>query len=377
MTRDGYLPEELRTAFRHHWFPVARAEDLHRPQPVQLLDERLVAFRDAGGRPRVTARRCIHRGADLSAGRVDDTGLRCPYHGWSFDGSTGECTTIPSLEDGGQIPARARIATYPVMERFGHVWTSLEEPVLDVPGVADIPEIAELDLLWATGRPIPVECGFMAQVENFRDVAHFPHVHQASMGDLDPVVPNLRVRREGREVWGTYHYPEVPGAQFSEAGACDFTFHGYAPGIATILADYGKGGKRFLMDFPCPVSQDRCVIFWAIAVERTFTAGTLEGMRALETQVYEEDTLVINSLDPAEVPLAGEVEEVSSPADAYTLTFRKGTRYAVDEIRRAHLAMPDRSGRSSRAVHHVGQPLSWAIGSASPDERPPSRSPAR
>jgi hypothetical protein len=282
----------------------------------------------------VNSRRCIHRGADLSGGKVTANGLQCPYHGWVFDGS-GSCVAIPSLTDGAGIPSRARIASYPVLERFGHVWTCLAEPYFDVPDVPGISEIVELDLQWTTGEPIPVDCGFMAQTENFRDVAHFPYVHETSMGGLDPVVPDLQVTRAGRETWGTYYYPHVANARFSEPGASRFYFHSYAPGIASILADYGATGKRFLINFACPTSYESCVIFWSIAVERTFTGGSLQDMLDLETAVYREDAPVISALDPPEVPLAGEAEEVSCPADAYTLNFRRATKFAVDTIESA------------------------------------------
>jgi phenylpropionate dioxygenase-like ring-hydroxylating dioxygenase large terminal subunit len=337
MPSHNYSPAAIRAALRHHWFPVARIEDLATPRPAELLGERLVVFRDSAGRPRVTARRCVHRGGDLAAGVVVEGSIQCPYHGWAFEGASGLCTSVPSLPEGSRIPPKARVRAYPVLERFGHVWTCLGEPHFGIPEQPDIAEIADLDLVWATGPPIPVDCGIMAQSENFRDVSHFPFVHAGTMGALDPVVPSLRVRRAGREVFATYFYPKVEQAEFSEPGASWFHFHSYAPGISTILADYGAGGKRFLVNIPCPVSHDRCVIFWALAVERTFTAGSLEQMVDLETKVYQEDAPVMNGLEPSEVPLAGEWEEASCPADAYTLSYRQATKFALDEIHSACL----------------------------------------
>ena len=39
---------------------------------------------------------CPHRLAALSEGRLTASGdLQCAYHGWAFDGATGECTSIP------------------------------------------------------------------------------------------------------------------------------------------------------------------------------------------------------------------------------------------------------------------------------------------
>lgn len=350
---DRYSPEAIREALRHHWFPVARIEDLDTPQAAELLNERLVVFRDSAGRSHVTGRRCVHRGADLAAGAVVGGSIQCPYHGWAYDGDSGVCTSVPSLPEGGRIPPKARVQAYAVMERFGHVWTCLDEPLFDIPAQADIAEIAELDLIWATGPPIPVNCGIMAQSENFRDVSHFPFVHAPTMGALDPVVPSLQVRRVGREVFSTYFYPKVEQAEFSEPGASWFHFHSYAPGISTILADYGDGGKRFLVNIPCPLSYDRCLIFWAVAVERTFTASSLEQIVRLETKVYQEDAPIMNGLEPREVPLAGEWHEVSCPADAYTLSYRRATKFAMDQIHSAYSRRPPSAEESPAADGRV------------------------
>ena len=49
------------------------------------------------GEPVVFKDLCLHRGAKLSGGIVDDNGaIQCPYHGWKFD-SLGKCILIPSM----------------------------------------------------------------------------------------------------------------------------------------------------------------------------------------------------------------------------------------------------------------------------------------
>ena len=41
---------------------------------------------------------CTHKGAALSEGRVTASGhFQCAYHGWSFDGKSGECVEIPKI----------------------------------------------------------------------------------------------------------------------------------------------------------------------------------------------------------------------------------------------------------------------------------------
>src|SRR5689334_19872265 len=72
-----------------------------RPVPVRLFGRELVAWRDAAGRPVLAARYCPHQGASLALGKVTNGQLRCPFHGWLFDG-TGTCVQIPGST---RIPA--------------------------------------------------------------------------------------------------------------------------------------------------------------------------------------------------------------------------------------------------------------------------------
>lgn len=343
--RDTYSPEALREAYRHVWFVVARSQDIDAPQPAQLLGRRLVVYRAADGEARVLDRRCIHRGADLAAGQVIGGSLRCPYHGWEFDGASGICSHIPSLSDPTRIPAKAKVTSYPVIERFGHVWTCLGDPVFDLP---DPPEIAGLTLEWRAAAPIPAQCGFMAAIENFRDMAHFPFVHEESMGAVNPVVDRLDVHRDGREVRASYFYEQVVGSDFSGTGDAWMHYRTYAPGIATILYDFGPEiGKRYLVDFPSPVDDEECVIFWAVATDEDFTGGTVDEILRIETKVFDEDTPILEGLVPREVPLAQQAEEVSCPADVYTLNYRRATKHAVDEIRAARPA----AGQPAASAH--------------------------
>lgn len=74
--------------------PPRRPRGPPRPRPLPPF---------AASRPhRSLPRRCPHRLAPLSEGRVDKEGrLECPYHGWSFNGD-GSCATIPQEQPGGR-----------------------------------------------------------------------------------------------------------------------------------------------------------------------------------------------------------------------------------------------------------------------------------
>ncbi|MGA1027148.1 MAG: cryptochrome/photolyase family protein, partial [Lutimaribacter sp.] len=89
---------------RQYWQPAALSDELMVPRPVvpvTLLGERLVLFRDETGALGLIGRHCPHRGADMCFGRLEDNGLRCPFHGWHFDRS-GQCIEQPGEPEGGQ-----------------------------------------------------------------------------------------------------------------------------------------------------------------------------------------------------------------------------------------------------------------------------------
>ncbi len=38
---------------------------------------------------------CLHQGGPLGEGQVEDNAVRCPWHGWRYDLSTGKNLTVP------------------------------------------------------------------------------------------------------------------------------------------------------------------------------------------------------------------------------------------------------------------------------------------
>jgi phenylpropionate dioxygenase-like ring-hydroxylating dioxygenase large terminal subunit len=110
------------------WFPVARVDDLDRPHGVTLLGRRLVVFRTADGQPRVLADRCLHRGGALHRGVVVDDSIECPYHGWRWRGTDGQCVHIPSDRTSAPIPKAIAISCFPAVECRGLLWTCVDEP---------------------------------------------------------------------------------------------------------------------------------------------------------------------------------------------------------------------------------------------------------
>lgn len=107
---------------RRYWQPIARSDEVQDlPIAVTVLHEDLVLFRDQSGQCGLVYPRCMHRGTNLIYGKIESNGIRCPYHGWLFDGE-GHCLEMP-CEPGNDYKEKVRQPWYPVMEKYGLVFT--------------------------------------------------------------------------------------------------------------------------------------------------------------------------------------------------------------------------------------------------------------
>ena len=59
---------------------------------------------------------CPHQGGPLAEGGLDEGVVTCPWHGWSFDVKTGECT----------FNAAVKQPTFPVKEEGDDVFVQVE-----------------------------------------------------------------------------------------------------------------------------------------------------------------------------------------------------------------------------------------------------------
>ncbi|MET0350816.1 MAG: aromatic ring-hydroxylating dioxygenase subunit alpha [Rhizobacter sp.] len=162
---------------RRYWQPVALADELDGPRPVKavrLLGQDLVLFRDEHGHLGLMDRDCPHRGADLSFGRLEGGGLRCPFHGWLFDKS-GQCLETPAEPAGSKLCTRIRQAAYPVVERSGIVFGYL--------GDGEPPAFPEFDCFVAPDSHTFAfkglfDCNWLQALEVGIDPAHASYLHR-------------------------------------------------------------------------------------------------------------------------------------------------------------------------------------------------------
>jgi phenylpropionate dioxygenase-like ring-hydroxylating dioxygenase large terminal subunit len=163
------------------WHAVAASTDIitDRLVPLTLFGRDLVAWRDADGEVHVWDDLCVHRGARLSKGFIQDNKVVCPYHGWNYDGSA-QCVLMPAAPHDKPMN-KARAVAHHVVEKYGLVWACVGTPERDV---APFPEWDDDSYKKVVCGPYKFKSGYRA-VENFIDATHFPFVHAGLNGVRD------------------------------------------------------------------------------------------------------------------------------------------------------------------------------------------------
>jgi phenylpropionate dioxygenase-like ring-hydroxylating dioxygenase large terminal subunit len=165
------------------WYAVGDAGALApgEVRPARWFGRDLVLFRTHAGAPRLLDAHCPHLGAHLGhGGCVEDDGIRCPFHGWRFDGE-GRLVEVPGLD---REPPKARVRGYPVRELEGRLfaWFHARDAAPDW----EPPEVREGDparwTAWTTQR-WEVRTHVQDIAENILDRAHFLHVHDMEAPD--------------------------------------------------------------------------------------------------------------------------------------------------------------------------------------------------
>ncbi|HEX6512673.1 MAG TPA: Rieske 2Fe-2S domain-containing protein [Chloroflexota bacterium] len=160
---------------RRYWQPIApTAELLERPaKAIRLMGEDLTLFRDKQGRLGLIGERCAHRLVRLEFGYPVDEGLRCPYHGWTYNAS-GQCVAQPAEPPESTFKDKVKLKAYPVQELAGLVFAYL--------GPEPAPLLPCWEPLVAQGLHrelyyMNVPCNWLQGMENSPDWSHVEWLH--------------------------------------------------------------------------------------------------------------------------------------------------------------------------------------------------------
>ena len=165
------------TPYPNGWFQVAYADELEpgKAEPLHYFGRDYVLYRGNDGTVRAFDAFCPHLGAHLGyGGKIEEDGIRCPFHGWKYDGG-GRCVDIPY---GKRVPPNARLQPHPVVERNGLImmWhhAAGQEPDWEIPAVEEYQAEG-----WTpyVKRRWKIRTHNQDMAENSVDQAHFRYVH--------------------------------------------------------------------------------------------------------------------------------------------------------------------------------------------------------
>ena len=349
--------------FINNWYAACIADQLgNDPQRVRMLDRAFVLFRDSSGSIKCLSDTCCHRGASLSAGKCQDGTLKCPQHGWEYNGA-GKCTLIPAgTRHGTEPPKKARVPAYPVEEKYGLVFVFLGDMSEDErPAIPDIlPEYETGE--WHTGVISRTkDINYMRMSENYNDPCHVHYVHE--FGQWLP----KGVTIEEHELTDTYvkafHAAwDADGNWTSDVGLLmEYSVIGCMSRNTNYQPDYPE---IIVLATVTPMDERNTQIFMILMQPKEGDESTAQHaalMDMTENQVMDEDYVVLKTTRPRQA--ASPAEELLVESDVTLAQVRKITgEYAakhgeidvraLEEIRNTHI-------RVIPCPEHHSDPKGW------------------
>ena len=98
-----------------NWIKVASEADIPDGSSKQVeVGGEPVALFNVAGTIRAVHNTCLHRGGPLAEGDVNGEIVTCPWHGWQYDVTTGQCRTNPA----------AKLRTFAVKVEAGEIFVA-------------------------------------------------------------------------------------------------------------------------------------------------------------------------------------------------------------------------------------------------------------
>jgi phenylpropionate dioxygenase-like ring-hydroxylating dioxygenase large terminal subunit len=314
--------------FMNFWYPICTSAELpaDRPLRAELLGLRFVAFRDTGGAARVLADTCIHRGGSLSKGKLREGCVECPYHGWRFDGS-GRCVRIPSTPDQ-PPPARARVDSYPVEERYGVVFAFLGDlPESERPPLCPVPQYGQPGWRASSIVVLEVRCWYERSMENGLDPVHNEFVHPGQ--GFPPML--TETLREWDDAWGggfEAHFGDIKLEMTTfarernrrgelKAGSW---FHGPNNLVTSIFINADSNMVQYF--FEAPVDGNRTRIYFLNMRNCFLDEAMDEQVAKVNLKIAHEDIGILEELWPLRTPDSS-ARELLTASDRIVVRYRE------------------------------------------------------
>ena len=196
---------------RNTWYVALWAQDLSPGElvPRTFLNDPVVLFRQADGRPAAIADICAHRFSPLSKGKiVHGDHVRCPYHGLEFD-ARGQCVGNP--HGNGRIPTNMKVRSYPVCERHSLLWIWMGERPADPALIPDFSLLdPDSDRLVSKRDWILMDAGYRLITDNLLDLSHTAVIHEGILGSEYTIRADLTVTQQRNQILVARSLPNVP-----------------------------------------------------------------------------------------------------------------------------------------------------------------------
>lgn len=299
--------------FANVWTPVALSTQLRANgvMRVRVADTALALFRDTHGAPAALLDRCPHRGVALSLGSVREGCLQCPYHGWIFN-RRGQCVQVPWNPEAKRAALNA--LAVPARELAGQIWirTSLGDEAPDAPTAHESllesrTRLTGIETIWHTH--------WTRAMENMLDWPHLAFVHRRSIGKhLAPFTQERMDTLIEEHDWGWRVRTAFRGAV--RPGMLDFR----RPNQMNLHIPVRAG--HLTLAVVCVPLDERHTRLLLMAARGFARAAIFDAFfNRSNRRVADEDRAIVESSDPAQIPLAS--AERSVRTDQATLRFRK------------------------------------------------------
>ena len=340
------------------WYPMIRSEDLaDKPEKVKCLGLNFVVFRDEEGAPHVLSDTCVHRGGSLGGAwsaletlpRIVNGCIVCPYHGWEFNGE-GKCVNIPSIGYGNKPPARAKIDSYPVQEKYGIVFAFLGDlPEEERPPLLEIEEYGQEGWRANSVLVLDVPYYYERSIENGLDPAHNEFVHPThGFGGMkrDTYKVNEIEIEDNRKGWGFWFWhqfdaPALPDESHPTAqGSGGTTPWGdaktkpspvkagggtYGPNVMPTYINVKPPSMFRQYFFEQPIDVDHTRIFFLNMRNFLLDPDKDGAIHARNKVIAGQDIAILTDLYPRMTPTSN-TKEVLMPADAPIAAYREWLR---------------------------------------------------
>ena len=350
---------------KNHWYAIEFGNRVGvEPVLAKVHNHDLVLWRSPDGTVNAQSDLCVHRGGSLAGGKVVGNCVQCPYHGWLY-GTDGACVKIPANREGLPIPKKARVDTYPCVERYGFVWVFLGDlPVAQRPAVPVLDGLKEHAEIKADGyRAVFGDFTWNANydrvLENAVDIAHTPFVHSGSFGNADqPEIQEFELVEDVRNgflnsVTATVELePPRPSGLWKILSKKDrppvsTTTGFYPPNMSLLIVRLPLGELRI---FTAAVPRDEHQTVSKFAMMRTFFTGGWADKNSIQRtmKIFLEDQASVEAQRPELLPFDLSAE-LHVKSDSIQLAYR---RWRQEQINRGWglKVLPTAQAASAAAV---------------------------